>query len=157
MVTGSVRRLHGALAVVAILLTGCGGSEPATDGVRGTAVAVSDVVGDPASAITDGWVLAVPEPALEGLLEASDQDLPTDLDLPYWNPTLPAAAVDEAGAAVVEVGPNGAFVLQVPTGRYLVCLLERDDPIVPSGCQRAELDPAVAFRVTAGEGGVRVE
>jgi hypothetical protein len=157
MVTGGVRHLLEALVVVAILLTGCGGSEPATDGVRGTAVAVSDVVGDPASAITDGWVMAVPEPALEGLLAATDQAPPKDLDLPYWSPTLPAIAVDEAGAAVVEVGPNGAFVLQVPAGPYLVCLLERDDPVVPFGCHRAHLDPAVTFRVTAGEGGVRVE
>jgi hypothetical protein len=127
------------------------------EAIRGRAVAVSDVVGDPESAITEGWVLTVPESALERLWEASDREPPADLDLPYWNATLPAAAVEEIGASVVEVGADGSFVLEIPAGRYLVCLLERDDPIVPFGCDHADLDPATPFRLTAGEGGIRVE
>jgi hypothetical protein len=125
--------------------------------VRGQAVAVSDVVGDPDSAITDGWVMAVPEEALEDLWEAPQREPPDPLDLPYWNPTLPATVAEETDAALVEVSSDGSFVLAIPAGSYLVCLLERDDPVVPFGCDHADLDPGTPFRLTAGEAGIRVE
>jgi hypothetical protein len=142
--------------VVAALLAACSGGGPEPAGVRGTAVAVSDVVGEPEAAITEGWVLAVPEAQLPELWATAGGDAPAAADLPYWNPNLPSSTVEELGATLVAVDGDGSFLLDVPAGGYLVCLLERDDPLVPFGCDQAALDPDVPTRLAAGEGGIRV-
>jgi hypothetical protein len=127
------------------------------DRIRGEVVAVSDVVGEPDAPVSEGWVLAVPEDRVEELWTASDRDAPRPESLPYWNPTLPAAIVDELDAVVVEVDDDGSFVLDVTPGPHLVCLLERPDPLLPFGCDLGTLEPDSPVRLTAGEGGIRLE
>jgi hypothetical protein len=125
--------------------------------IAGEVVAVSDVVGEPESSVTHGWVLAVPEARVQELWEASDRPPPQSDELPYWSASIPRSVIDELAAALVALDRDGAFVVDAPPGPYLLCLLERIDPVVPFGCDEVMLTSGDRVRITVGEGGVRLD
>jgi hypothetical protein len=125
--------------------------------IAGEVVAVSDVVGEPESSVTHGWVLAVPDARAQELWEASDRPPPQPDELPYWNASIPRSVVDELAAALVALDRDGAFAVDAPPGPYLLCLLERIEPVIPFGCDEVMLTSGDHVRVTVGEGGVRLD
>jgi hypothetical protein len=159
----SLRSLGCMVAAAALVLTAGACTAPSETQpidaslIAGEVVAVSDVAGEPESSVTNGWVLAVPDARVQELWEASDRPPPQPDELPYWNASIPRSVIDELAAALVALDRDGAFAVDVPPGSYLLCLLERIDPVVPFGCDEVMLTSGVHVRVTVGEGGVRLD
>jgi hypothetical protein len=125
--------------------------------ITGEVVAVSDVVGEPESSVTHGWVLTVPDARVQEMWEASDRPPPLPDELPYWNASIPRSVIDELAAALVALDRDGSFTVDAPPGPSLLCLLERIDPVIPFGCDEVMLTSGDHLRVTVGEGGVRLD
>jgi hypothetical protein len=159
----SLRSLGSTVAAAALVSAAAACTAPsetqpiAPSSIAGEVVAVSDVVGEPESSVTHGWVLAVPDARAQELWEASDRPPPPPDELPYWNASIPRSVVDELAATLVALDPDGAFAVDAPPGPYLLCLLERIEPVIPFGCDEVTLTSGAHVRVTVGEGGVRID
>jgi hypothetical protein len=113
----SLRSLGSAVAAAALVSAAAACAAPSDPqpidpgSVAGEVVAVSDVVGEPESSVTHGWVLAVPDARVQELWEASDRPPPQPGELPYWNASIPRSVVDELAAALVALDRDGSFTV----------------------------------------------
>lgn len=205
MVMGGVRGLTVAVGVAAALLAGCtGGSadrdppageeatltpdrspdrspdrtpDPGTRSGAGLAINRSDVGGLPDTPLDSGAVLFVAEARVAELAVAASLDLADPSGLPHASFVIDTGSAADLIAAVAVIDTGGRFPVEVPSGRYLVCLADilaehrAGPPHSVVGCAYADLPGGStperqsgapsgggAFRliVAFGEGGVEV-
>lgn len=148
------------------ILTGCTASQPGetpevdTDnqllnsGLLGQILSASDVNGIPDTPLPDQVVLAFPESTAPRIL-GTNSSL-TDTDLRFLKADIPA---QDPKLTIAISGPDGQYQMNLPPGKYIVCLAESQDaagafPVSIRGCGRVNIhdDEQVGLDISSGFG-----
>ncbi|MEV6598591.1 hypothetical protein AB0M36_17195 [Actinoplanes sp. NPDC051346] len=143
------------MLLLAPLLPACTPTaEPSTgdNGLTGTAVVLDDT-GLSDSPIEEGWIIAVPEAAVDDLWSAAGVAPPEDM--PHANIPLSRDQVTRAGGVIAPLDREGRFALPAKEGGYLLCRLKQTESggERTRGCGVLTLPAAGKLRITDGEGG----
>ncbi|MEU7903744.1 hypothetical protein [Actinoplanes sp. NPDC049118] len=144
------------MLLLAPLLAAC--TDPPADGLTGTAVALDDT-GRGESPIDEGWIIAVPATAVDGLWSTTGND-PIDNQNPKdVSARVSRDQVTQAGGVVASLDDDGEFVLPAKEGAHLLCHLERGESgrEWARGCGFLTLPASGELRITDGEGGFYAE
>lgn len=126
----------------------------------GRAVSVSDVSGLEASAFTTGSVVFVPEERADALAAAAGVGSSEPGALRHAGFSLDDASLAELRGTATPLDRRGSFPVDVPAGRYVVCLADvfadhsPGPPYSVVGCDHVELPATAELLVSFGEGGV---
>ncbi len=153
-------------SIESVPITGSAAEEPAVTphagGVpgRGQAVNKSDVSGLTDSVLSSGEVLFVPEDRATDLAGTAGFD-PSDIDgMRHAFFELDESRLAELAGGAAAIGSDGSFPLDLPAGRYLVCLADTfvdhtsGPPYAVVGCDVIDLSTGASLTVSFGEGGV---
>ena len=137
--------------------------ETVKGGIRGQGLAISksDVMTMPDSVLTAGEVLFIPEEHAEDLAETVDFDPSKMSYMGHALFQLNEFRLSKLAGAAAVIGADGRFPLDIPAGRYFVCLADifsghtAGPPYTVVGCAVIDLPNDASLTVSWGEGGVQ--
>ena len=144
------------MLLLAPLLAAC--TNPPADGLTGTYASLDDT-GRGESPIDEGWIIAVPAAAVDGLWSTTGNKPIDQQDLPHMTARLDRDQVTQAGGVIASLDDDGEFVLPAKEGTHLLCHLDSaidSGPDVVQGCGFLTLPASGELRITDGEGGFSV-
>ncbi|MFI7598866.1 hypothetical protein [Actinoplanes sp. NPDC049681] len=145
------------LLLLAPLVAACTGPSH-HDGLTGTAAFLDDT-GRGERPIDEGWIIAVPAAAVDGLWSTTGNKPIDRQNLQGVSARVSRDQVTQAGGVVAALDDDGEFVLPAKPGPHLICHLESADiggGEVVQGCGFLTLPASGALRITDGEPGFSV-
>ena len=133
-------------------------ADPPADGLTGTYASLDDT-GRGESPIDEGWIIAVPAAAVDGLWSTTGNKPIDRQNLKGVSARVSHDQVTQAGGVVASLDDDGEFVLPAKEGEHLLCHLESADiggGEVIQGCGFLTLPASGELEITDGEGGFSV-